>query len=796
MIGQTISHYRITAKLGGGGMGVVYRAEDTTLKRTVALKFLPPDLTRDEEAKQRFIHEAQAASALQHENICTIHDIGETPDGQLFMVMDHYKGETLRKKIESGVLGFEEAIDIALQIARGLGKAHEKGIVHRDIKPANILVTDEGVVKIVDFGLVKLLGAQQITQAGRALGTTAYMSPEQLKGEEVDARTDIWSFGVVLYQMMTGQLPFRAEFEEAVIYQINCEQPPPVGSLRPDLPKNLCLLIARCLEKQKQNRPRSMGEIERSLGFEQHPRSLRWPFAIPGRIMFYAGAAVLSLALILYFAGDLEFAAPPTELHLAVLTFIDETKDTSIAGYKPEIQRLFVKELHNGKNLIVEDRLRLNDMLAQEFGTDSPPRTEALYNFLRGRRYDFVVDGGVTSSPAGGHAIQVNLNGRTEEFLSGEEFEGRLQASSCLDSVVRDLCSQMLAYLKVNVLDVKSEMGVWKRNRPKSWPAVAKLEDAYSYYCANERGLANSALVEAVRLDSTFISPRIWLASYQRRSDPGGARRNLQALLALRSAADPFERAMIDWVSAFLDHSTLGQVRALEKALRFDPTNRVLLANLAGAFTEMRDTLRALDAYAYCVKSRWEFKPFYPVVVRYYLALRNWDAAKEALLIWRDVDSTEISPSIYGWLSAIELRKGNTAEGTRWRDRVLMMCMDSSTAKTSYLLGSCYLDAGLTTEGETLLSAAVSLEQRNGEYRERLADAFLARGDSVAAVIEYTEASQRNPRSRGVILKLGYIFKQKGDRSRAREQFHKYLELDSLSYDAKEIQRWMKTTVD
>ncbi|MHC5077130.1 MAG: serine/threonine protein kinase, partial [Planctomycetota bacterium] len=202
MIGKTISHYRIIEKLGTGGMGEVYKAEDTKLNRTVALKFLPPDLTRDEETKKRFIHEAQAASVLEHHNICNIHEIDQTGEGQLFVVMACYEGETLKEKIEREPLKIDKAIDIAIQISQGLTKAHEKGIIHRDIKPSNIFITTDGIVKIIDFGLAKLAGRTVLTKEGSTLGTVNYMSPEQTRGEEVDRRTDIWSLGVVLYEMI------------------------------------------------------------------------------------------------------------------------------------------------------------------------------------------------------------------------------------------------------------------------------------------------------------------------------------------------------------------------------------------------------------------------------------------------------------------------------------------------------------------------------------------------------------------------------------------------------------------
>jgi len=191
MIGQTISHYKIIEKLGEGGMGIIYKAEDIKLERTVALKVLPESFTRDEESKRRFILEAQAASSLQHNNICTIHEIDETDDGEFFIAMDYYEGETLKSKISKELISLDEVINITTQIAEGLHTAHEKGIIHRDIKPANIFITKENVVKILDFGLAKKIDRTQFTRRDVKFGTTEYMSPEQIKGEKVDHRTDI-----------------------------------------------------------------------------------------------------------------------------------------------------------------------------------------------------------------------------------------------------------------------------------------------------------------------------------------------------------------------------------------------------------------------------------------------------------------------------------------------------------------------------------------------------------------------------------------------------------------------------
>jgi len=262
MIGKTIHHYKILEKIGEGGMGVVFKAEDTKLKRIVALKFLPASFSLHDEAKQRFIHEAQVASALQHRNICTIHDIDETDDGQMFMCMEYYKGETLKQKLERGPLKQKEAIDIAIQITNGLEQAHENGITHRDIKPANIMITERDEVKILDFGLAMLGGQTRLTKAGSTLGTAAYMSPEQARGDAVDHRTDIWSLSVVLFEMLTGKLPFKGDYEQAIIYSIINEEPGLREEMLKSFPAPLIALIEKSLRKALSLRTASVSEFK------------------------------------------------------------------------------------------------------------------------------------------------------------------------------------------------------------------------------------------------------------------------------------------------------------------------------------------------------------------------------------------------------------------------------------------------------------------------------------------------------------------------------------------------------
>jgi serine/threonine protein kinase/Tfp pilus assembly protein PilF len=261
MIGKTISHYKILQEIGAGGMGVVYKAQDTKLDRLVALKFLPKQFSINEEEKQRFIHEAKAAAALDHPNICNIYEINETEEGQMFISMSYYAGETLKDKIKKGPIKLDEALDIVIQVAEGLNKAHKKDIVHRDIKSANILITDESLVKILDFGLAKLRGQTKLTKEGTTLGTVAYMSPEQTTGEEADHRSDIWSLGVLLYEMVTGQLPFKGDYEQAVVYSILNEDPEPVTAIRTGISTDIEKVIFKLLTKDTSKRYQHVDDL-------------------------------------------------------------------------------------------------------------------------------------------------------------------------------------------------------------------------------------------------------------------------------------------------------------------------------------------------------------------------------------------------------------------------------------------------------------------------------------------------------------------------------------------------------
>jgi len=341
MIGQTISHYKILEELGKGGMGVVYKAEDTKLKRTVALKFITPQTLESIEEKTRFVREAQASAALDHPNICTIYEIDEA-EGQTFIAMAHIKGQSLKEKVRKAPLKLEEALEIAMQVTDGLQEAHEKGITHRDIKSSNIMITDKGQVKIMDFGLAKLAGGTKLTKTATIMGTADYMSPEQASGEAVDHRTDIWSLGVVIYEMLTGQLPFKGNYEQVVLHSVLNKNPQPITGLRSGVPLELEAIVNKCLEKDPTERYQTAADVKADLkrlrrdmtsGKTSVPITKtieiprRFP-KFPSKIIIPFSAVILMLLLLLFLPSARQtvknwmgLEAIPEERGLAVLPF-------------------------------------------------------------------------------------------------------------------------------------------------------------------------------------------------------------------------------------------------------------------------------------------------------------------------------------------------------------------------------------------------------------------------------------------------------------------------------------------
>ncbi len=523
-IGQVISHYRIIERLGGGGMGVVYKAEDTALKRTVALKFLPPEFTLDPEAKQRLLHEAQAASALQHANLCTIHDIGETTDDQLFICMDFYEGETLKDALEHGPLSVDRAIDIAVQICRGLSRAHEAGIIHRDIKPANIMLTKRGEVKVLDFGLAKLAGQTRLTRTGTTLGTAAYMSPEQARSEAVDQRSDLWSVGVVLYEMLTGRAPFKFENEQALLYAILNQEPPPPGQVRPGISLSLEQIVQKALAKEPEARYQTADELLADLeavkgGEETGGVTLAGQLAKKAArrrtlVRVGIGAAIVVIAAVAYLLLSpvlQESALASNPKTILILPFENQTGSSDLDNLQISIQDQLITSLEQSKYFRVVTRQRITDLLKQmgKQGTERVDHSLGL-ELCRREGAEVIVEGSYTKAG--------DLFATTARLVN----TATLQPLNTCTANGQGVESYLLTQIDKLSKDISNGFGIRRKTTEETLRPIADVTtsspEAYQIYLAAREKTDDADWVHgrpslelAVKHDSNFVMAWIWL---------------------------------------------------------------------------------------------------------------------------------------------------------------------------------------------------------------------------------------------------------------------------------------------
>ena len=500
MIGKTILHYKIVEKLGEGGMGIVYKAQDTKLDRFVALKFLPQHLSQDDESKKRFIHEAKAASALDHPNICTIYEIGKT-DGEMFIAMEYIDGELLQAIIERGPLPIDEALTIVHQIAEGLQIAHEKKIIHRDIKPANIIITDKGHVKIVDFGLAKLAGHTMLTKEGTTLGTASYMSPEQTQGAKVDHRTDIWALGVVVYEMVTGKQPFEGGYEQAVMYSIMNEDPEPITGLRTGVPMELERIVSKALKKNPSERYQSLDEMLVDLkAVRAEPkagrdRALSKPTKKAPLIvgLFFLVALVVGSGFFYWWQTSSDRPGPARDSvqRLAVLPFTNIRKDPEIDFLGFALADQIIGSLSYLKNILVRPSSSIRRYQNQTFD----PQTAGT-----DLQVDFILSGNylkeVNTIRLNVELVDVDAN----EIVWREPIEVEYENAFALQDIVSE-----------KVID-RLNLQFSQDERARMQSDVSQNPLAYEYYLrsvsylqdAEGNRLAVNMLRQSIELDSTF----------------------------------------------------------------------------------------------------------------------------------------------------------------------------------------------------------------------------------------------------------------------------------------------------
>ena len=575
MIRKTISHYKILEKIGEGGMGVVYRAQDTKLDRIVALKFLPKHLLCDEEAKARFVHEAKAASALDHPNIGTIYEIDEA-EGECFISMVYIKGQSLKELIRDKKLSLEEILRIAIQISEGLHNAHKKGITHRDIKSDNIMLTPEGIVKIMDFGLAKLKGAPKLTRAGTTTGTMQYMSPEQAQGMEVDQRSDIFSFGVVLYEMITGQLPFKGEHEAAIIYSILNETPEPLARYKSNVPEGLQRIVNKALKKDLGTRYQSAADMTADLkGLQKETitgvsipskkKTISQSIIFIGVVILIVITAYAILSRFLGPSGPEPISAERKSI--AVLPFKNMVPDPENEWFSDGITEDIITHLSKIGDLKVISRTSVmlyknSKKNLREIGEELGVAT--------------ILEGSVRRADSRVRIVSQLIDARTDQHIWAETYDRDLKDIFAIQS---DVAQQIAQALKATLSPEEIE-------RIKQKP-TGNLE-AYDYYLKGreyaERSyekrdleIAIKLFEKAVRADPSFAEAFAWISITHSRMYWYGYDRSPERLTRAKEAID--------------------------KALNLKPDEPLVReANGYYYYWGFRDYARALDEFSFCLQ--------------------------------------------------------------------------------------------------------------------------------------------------------------------------------------------------
>ena len=796
MIGTTVSHYSVLERLGSGGMGVVYKAEDTRLKRFVALKFLPPELTSHPALRERFTHEAQAAGSLDHPNICTIHEIDETADGQVFICMAYVDGEPLRERLARGPLTVEEALGVAAQAAAGLGQAHRHGIVHRDIKPANLMLTHDGFVKIVDFGLATLAGHARLTLTGQLVGTASYMSPEQVRGAVTDCRSDLWSLGVVMYEMLSGQLPFRRESDAATLHAVVYDDFRPLTEVRPGLPPQLLATVARCLAKAPTARYQTTAEliadlenVRRALGLATAPtlldllsdrpgeRRLRLPAwqrrAVRPAIALPATAALI-VAIVLAVtplgkkvARDvLHIPMVPDQLHIAVLGFTNVGGDPVNRAFCDGVTEILSSTLTKLESF----RERLWVVPASEVrarGVKSAGEARGVFGV------NLAVTGSVRRAGDKVH-LTVNLvDAETLRQINSELIEAPEANLPELQDRVASVTLEMVK-LKLDPTQRK-QITTGGTSVPKAYDFYVQARGTLeNYQGESDPERATELFKQAIALDSGFALAYAGLAqadleSYRKKKD---VRQVDEAVTSARRAVELDDR--LGEV-----HATLGSlyaatgkyedsVRENQRALELEPKNASAVFGLAQAYNALAKASEAEATYKRSIGLRPEYWLGYTELGEFYFRRARYEDAE--IQFQKAVALTPQNAWAYNNLGAVYLARGRDAQAREMFERSVAIRPLYGALSN---LGTLYFNEGKFREAATMYEKALVIRGTNSRVWGNLGEAYHFSGQKAKAKEAFAQAvtvgeQQRavNPRDTTLLIDLAGYYGLLGERAK------------------------------
>ena len=664
--------YRIVDEVGAGGMGIVYKAEDLRLKRFVALKFLPPHLVSSPELRERFFIEAQAAAALSHPNICVIHEVGES-DEHPYIAMEFVEGQTLKDRLRKGPLSAPEALAIASQVAAGLGEAHRKGIIHRDVKSANIMVAGKGQAKVMDFGLAKLQGGSSLTRSQTTLGTVAYMSPEQARGGELDARTDIWSLGVVLYEMLAGKMPFRGDHDQAVIYSILHDQPESLKKARPDAPPGVERVVAQALAKRASDRYRTMEEFRGDL--EAVAEGLRPLKAKPRRLAkrilgirashLYAGlTAATALALVFAFnVGGLRsriVGGPSARaVRLAVLPFKNLTGDAQQDYFSDGLTQEINTELGS-----------LNPRVLSVIGNTSVGRYKKsntpIDQIARDLRVEYVLEGGAQREGSKVRITAELIKTRDQTQVWAESLDREMSGILALQAEVTE---KVAGALTVKLLPAaQARLAKVRTVDPEAYDAYIKGSQYWVRMTPSDLDTAERYFQLALQKDPIYAEAYagtawVWMCRNQNHLSPSAEAASKAAAAALKAVALDDKLAEAHFALAAVDtyHSwdLPAADREWRRAVEINPSDPGGLAMYSLYLMIMGRAEEGMIR----IRKAMDLDPFNVTIQSFYLedliCTRRWD---EAIAQARKVHAVQPENPLLGDLVIPYLAKGMDKE--------------------------------------------------------------------------------------------------------------------------------------